>query len=165
MKKIKVLWVVLATLFLMFGKSYSQTTNQWGDAVFGLRLSIAMTNNACTIGSKIFITCITTNYFTNTVYFVQTESRGIYEVVLIDDSGKSIELNNPKNVGDGSEKMKGVKPGESFQCPAPLLLDEKIKSGHYRVIAKQKVYLVKNIDRKNMIQGELVSNPLELTVK
>jgi hypothetical protein len=165
MKLLKIFFLFLMLLLALTAKAYSETTNQWEAAVFGARLSIVLTNDVLAVGSKVLLTCITTNHSTNNVCFIQTESRGMYEVVLIDDSGKSIELNNPANVGDSSERMGGVRVDESFECPVPLLFDEKIKPGHYRLVAKQKVFLIKNFDRKNAIRGELISNPLDVEVK
>lgn len=111
------------------------------------------------------LNCVTKNYSTNIVSFVQTEWHGMYEIVLIDDFGKTIKLNDPANACDSMVRMGGVKPSESFECPIQLLFDKKITPGHYRLVANQKVYLIKNFDRKNMIHGELISNKLDVQIK
>jgi hypothetical protein len=165
MKRLKIFFLLLTSLVALATETHSETTNQWGDAVFGARLSIAVTNSIIPAGSKVILNCVTKIFSTNTVCFVRTEWHGMYEVVLIDDSGNSIELNDPANAGDSMETMGGVRPDESFEISIPLLFDKKIKLGHYRLVAKQRVFLIKNFDRKNAIRGELVSNPLDVQVK
>jgi len=167
MKKLTILNLLLMFSISLAAKSYAETTNQWGAAVFGTRLSIVLTNNVLPAGSKVLLSCITTNCSTNNVYFVRTESRGMYEVDLLDDSEKRIELNNPANAGDTSDRWGGVAAGKSFECPVPLLFDKTLKPGHYRLVARQEIYLKKNPGRKNLIygQGKLVSNQLDIEVK
>ena len=164
MKQLRIFSLLLALSTASAVRTYAGT-NQWGGEVFGARLSIALTNNIFPIGSRILLTCITTNFSTNNVCFIRTESRGMYEVSLIDNKGEIVEINNPDDAGDSSEKMGGVKSGESFECPIPLLFDGKVQAGHYKLIAKQRVFLIKDIDRKNAPRGELVSNPLDIEVK
>ena len=165
MKQYKISHLVLAFLLFAANKTYSETTNQLGRLAFGDQLSISLSNNVIAAGSKALLQCLTKNFSTNVVCFIQTESRGMYEVILIDDSGKSIEINNPANVGDSSERMGGVRSGESFECPVLLLFDDKIKPGHYKVIAKQRVYIFRKPDRQDIQRGELTSNLLEIEVK
>jgi hypothetical protein len=157
--------LVLALLFFTAGKTHAETTNQWGSPVFGAQLSISLSNSIVTTSSKVLLFCSITNLSTNNVYFFQTDSRGMYEVILIDDLGRSIEINNPANVGDSFLRMGGVRSGESFECPVPLVFNDTINPGHYKIIAKQKIFLIKNFDRKNMIRGELVSNSLDIQMR
>ena len=156
--------LVLAFLIFTAGKTHAETTNQWGSPVFGTQLSISLSNSVITAGSEVLLFCSITNLSTNNVCFTKTDSRGMYEVFLLDDLGQSIEINNPANVGDVSLRMGGVRPGESFKCPVPLVFNDIINPGHYKIIAKQKIFLLKNFDHKNMIHGELVSNSLDVNV-
>lgn len=165
MKQSKISYVVFLLFLSIASKTCSQSTNQWGSPVFGTQLSISVSNNVIAPGSNVVLHCIAKNVSTNNVCFLQTDSRGMYEVALIDDSGESIELNNPANVGDTSGKMGGVNSGESVECSLPLLFDGKIKSGHYRIVAGQRIFLIKNFDRKNMTQARLISNSLDVWVK
>lgn len=157
--------LVLALLLFTYNKTYAGTTNQWRSLVFGAQLSISLSNSTITAGSKVLLFCSITNLSTNDVCFTKTDSRGMYEVILIDDLRQSIEINNPADVGDSSLRMGRVRLGESFECPVPLVFNDTIHPGHYKIIAKQKIFLIKNFDRANMIRGELISNSLDVQIK
>jgi hypothetical protein len=155
----------LALFLFVANKTYSETTNQWGSPVFGAQLSISVSNNVIATGSKVFLHCLTTNFSTNGVCFIQTASRGMYEVSIIHASGKSFELNNPVNAGDNSDRWNKIDRDESFECIVPLLFDKKIEPGSYKIVAKQKIYVFRKPNRQDIQGGELVSNSLDVQVK
>jgi hypothetical protein len=157
--------LVLAFLIFTAGKTHAETTNQWGSPVFGTQLSISLSNSVITAGSQVLLFCSITNLSTNNVCFTKTDSRGMYDVFLIDDLGQSIEINNPANVGDVSLRIGGVRPGESFECPVPLVFNDTINPGHYKIIVKQRIFLIKNFGFKNIVRSELISNSLDLQIK
>ena len=164
MKSYKFIILAICTFLLFRSTTYSQT-NQWGDPVFETRLSISFTNQLVHPGSAIDLKCVTKNFSTNTVCFIRTDWRGMYEIDLVSDSGKKIKLNDPLKAGDSMSTMGGVADGESFELTISASFDHTILPGHYNLMVKQKVYLIKNFDRKNMTSGELVSNTIKVDVQ
>jgi SUMO ligase MMS21 Smc5/6 complex component len=165
MKKNIMFTFAITVLTLISANAYSQSTNQWGKPVWGGQLSISLTNLVIFANSKINLQCVITNGSTNNICFIQTDSRGVFKVVLVDDVGQTTIINDPINAPDSSEKMGGVRFGESVSGSVPLLFNDKIKTGHYRIIAKQVIYLVVDFNRKNMSREELVSNPIDVQIK
>jgi len=163
MKQIKELCLVFCFLSGFVFRAHSEAVSYVQNTVFGVKLIITMTNSSTMpTNSLIFLDCLTTNLSTNSISFRQTEVHGMYAVFLIDDSSKAIELNNPANAGDSMDKMAGVAPGQAFECIMPLdLKNVGIKPGHYRIVAKQTVYFIKDFDRRTAQSGELISNPLD----
>jgi hypothetical protein len=154
------------TLLIIFAyEAYSEVTNQWGSPVFGAQLSISVSNNVISVGSKILLFCVTTNCSTNGICFTRSEAREMYEVSIINASGKIFELNDPDNAGNHSEKGGKINPSESFKCPVPLHFDERIEPGNYKIIAKQKIYLFRKPDRQDIQRGELASNFIDVRVE
>lgn len=165
MKQLKILCLLLASLVALASKAHSEATNQFGSPVFGAQLSVSVSNNVIMAGSKIFLHCLIRNSSTNDVIFMLTDTRLMYEVSLIDDSGKNFELNNPDNY-DGDHIMNSkVSPGESREYYVPLMLNVKIKPGNYKIVAKQRIHIFRKPDRQGIQRGELVSNKLDVQIK
>ncbi len=89
----------------------------------------------------------------------------MYEVFLIGASGKSFKINGLENGGDTSDRGRKIASGESFECVVPIPLDKKMARGSYKMVAKQKIFILKNFDRKNATHGELVSNLIDVQVE
>jgi hypothetical protein len=154
--------LALATAIVTAPNASCATANHLANVEFGASLEISLTNEIVATNASILLDCTTKNSSTNTVCYVQTDSRGMYEVVLIDDLGKISILNNPTNAPDSSSRMGGVQPGKTSEVDVPLQFDGKIAPGHYKLVAKQKIFLIKDYDRINMERGELISNSIDL---
>jgi len=116
-------------------------------------------------GSKIFLRCLIKNSSTNDVIFVLSDTKLMYEVSLIDNSGKRFELNNPDNY-DGDHIMNGkVASGESREYYVPLLFNENIEPGNYKIVAKQRIHIFGKPGRQEIQRGELISNKLDVQIK
>jgi hypothetical protein len=165
MKQFKILFLISVLLLLTIGKIYSQTTNQWGNPDLGAKLSISLSNEVVTSGSTIFLHCLSKNFSTNYVCFIQTDPKGMYEVFVENTSGKSFKINGLENGDDTSDRGRGIAFGESYECVVPIPLDRKIKPGNYKIVAKQKIYIFKKPDRKEIQRGEVVSNSLDVQIK
>ncbi len=165
MKQFKIAPLVLAFLLFVVNTTYSQTTNEWGNPVLGAQLSISISNNIIPIGSTVFLQCLSTNFSTNGVCFTRTDSRWMYEVSIINSSGKSFVLTGPEFADDSSDRRHKINQGESYGCLVPLVFDRKIGSGSYKIIAKQDIFLFRNANNKSTQRGQLISNPLNIEVK
>jgi hypothetical protein len=89
----------------------------------------------------------------------------MYDVSLISDSGKSILVNDRDNAGDTSEIGGKVSAGESRDFTVPFPLPHGIEPGHYRLMAKQQVFIFRKPNRQDPQKEELLSNPLDVEVK
>ena len=156
---------VLLTAFTFCTKALCQTENQWGNPTFGARLSICLSNSIIPTGSNVTLTCTVKNFSTNDVIFEKTDSREIYRISIVDDFGKTFEINDPDKF-EGSYHTAGkLSSGESYQCGVPLSIDASIKPGLYKMTASQTVVIFTEPQRQGEIKQELKSNLLDLKVE
>jgi hypothetical protein len=156
MKLINITLVLLTGLCTM--KVLSQDTNQWGEPVSGVQLSISSSNSVLSTGSTMILQCRVRNFSTNDVFFTLSDTRAMFEVSLISDSGKSYELNNPASQDATYNLPYKLTPGKTYESVLPLQVYKNIELGHYKLQATQNVRIQ---DERH----KLVSNLLNIQIK
>jgi hypothetical protein len=134
-----------------------EATN-WGKAVMGARLSIAVSNNIIVADSKILLTCRTKNTSTNEVIITVSDPRAMFEVSLIGVSGKTYELNDPTSIDVFMNTLYTLKSNEIYACNVPIQIEKSIEPGNYKIRVRQTISIERN-------RYELVSNLLEVQIK
>lgn len=149
----------------VLGTGYTQEISQWGDPVMGAKLSICLSNTVIATGSNVVLHCIIHNNSTNAVIYQLADTRLMFSVYLVSQSGKRIILNDRDKYGGDHIKSGRVSIGESRDYFLPLDLEKKIEPGSYKMIATQKIWIFKIPNRHDIQRGELVSNELTVELK
>jgi hypothetical protein len=156
--------LLLALLLCANQKTYSQEVRNWGSPVFGAKLSLSTTNNVIPYGSTALFQCISTNSSTNGVCFTKTDPRWMFEISIIDASGKSTVLTGPQFAGDSSDRRYKINHDESYSCLVPVDF-QKSKPGNYTIVASEHIVVLSDSDGHYINEGQLVSNTLDITIK
>jgi hypothetical protein len=161
--------IVLLVLFIVvtkaaFAGNYADT-NVWGPSIFGVKMSVAITNTEIDLKSSVVLHCQIQNLSTNIVSMQDTGSdRYDFDVSLMDYSGKKYDV-GPKDRKARPifmNTMIGINPGEIHKCDIPVDFDSISRStiapGTYYFRATRWI----KIQKKSYF---LISNDLKINVQ
>jgi hypothetical protein len=139
---------LLSSFFLLvttccFAQTNSEgSVTNWGDMVFGARMSVSLTNCVITSGATVQAQCQLENTTTNTIG-VRHCGYPVLEckVTLTDESGKSHRLNlNDLPPDVLMNYVMGVDPHEVYHWETPVHVDSSILPGKYALKISRDIY-------------------------
>lgn len=140
----------------------SQPFTGWGESVYGVQLSIGLSNNVVIADSSLNLQCRINNSSTNLIFWPVINLTQGFIVSLTNNFGKAYEL-----IPDDTTKMMTitysmpckVQAGETYECSIPIKIGKNIDSGTYTLVAKRVFFTA---DKKS---HELISNTLQVQIK
>jgi hypothetical protein len=155
-------FVVITFLTIFASQVYSQSNIDWGESVFGVQLSIAVSNNLVVAGTNTTLQCriknASTNNIASVVHMMLPDATHLF---LISSSGKISELTHTSTLGSA---MLGdaVKASETYEWLKSFEVSTNIEPGEYKIEATRYIY---SINGTNHQAGKLVSNLLKVQIK
>jgi hypothetical protein len=108
-----------------------------GTNIFGMQLSITMSNSVLVAGHNTSLYAEITNTSTNTITVVETGPMTDFDVLLTTATGKEIDL-TPKLNGEGFRMAIRLAPGQHRRWLIPVLITEDIEPGSYALEARRR---------------------------
>ncbi|MDR3576417.1 MAG: hypothetical protein P4L50_21320 [Anaerolineaceae bacterium] len=154
------------TMFLIgfaLENGHAQVSTNWGKPLYGVQLSISLSNSVMTTGATNVLRCWINNASTNKIDIFRdaVSFSPATSFLITNDSGKSFEL--IPAITYSSISAIHIKPGEVYEWSALAVVGKEVSPGDYELKGVQWMYIPLN--ETNNPGGDLISNALKVRVR
>ena len=129
----------------------------WGKSIEGVRLSMTTTNSVFESGASTSVLCVISNSSTNVIFLVSTSLPQDYELLLVNDAGRSYHVILPTVVWKSTRIE--LPPGEVDVRNLAVTFRRAIEAGYFTLTAARQF----SADGRSWIK--LQSSPLRIQIK
>jgi len=149
--------IVFGTNLCVAQTTSQSDTNNWGNSIQGIQLSISMTNSVVETRSSIAVMAIIKNSSTNIIYSGELEDSADYDLILANDAGNKYHL-IPRASWLHLVKTLTLNPGEQDVRTIFATIGRNTETGDYTLQATRTFNMVG-------VRYKLESNLLKVQIK